>query len=174
MGRATLWLVISIFLTLGLVGIITSWIYKDFTLGRDVISYLKLTADAPTIERADMLLSKALTSINNRQLTSGNSAVIWRTPINDIGIWYSQITAVANTLKIALRNDSLGNRVSQLEKDNTLMKLREVLLDDGEAGTAVTHPANLSVYPNQAFYWVSVIILFIATSIAWIIFTVES
>jgi len=110
--------------------------------------YLKLTGDAPTVERADGFLEKAIAYIEKTNRVSGNSSIIFKKPTNDVGIWYAQIKAAKETTeKIITR----GEGVSQLERDNALMKIRETVLDQGEKGTMVTTPDWISLFPYQLF-----------------------
>lgn len=110
--------------------------------------YLKLAGDAPTVERADDFLGKAMAYLEKTNMISGNSSIIFKKPTNDVGIWYAQIKAAKETTeKIIAR----GEGVSQLEKDNALMKIRETVLDQGEKGTVITTPDWISLFPNQLF-----------------------
>lgn len=110
--------------------------------------YLKLSGDAPTVEKAKEYLDKAIEYLDKNDLRSGNSGVIIKTPDKDVGIWYQQITGARDTARKMLS----GNH-TQLEKDNALMKIREVVIDSGE-DVEVTYPDNIVNYPNQvSFFW---------------------
>ncbi|MDP2930544.1 MAG: hypothetical protein Q8N56_02990 [bacterium] len=125
--------------------------------------YLKLAGDAPTVERADGFLEKAIAYIEKTNMVSGNSSIIFKKPTNDVGIWYAQIKAAKETTeKIIVR----GEGVSQLERDNALMKIRETVLDQGERGTMVTTPDWISLFPYQLFkviLWPILSVLFAIT-----------
>jgi len=127
--------------------------------------YLKLAGDAPSIEKAHHFLSKAVDHIERSHLTSGNSAYIFRTPENDVGIWYEQILGAKKTAESILERDQKSpNSLSQLERDNALMKIREVLLDDSKEGTTVTLPKNINWFPIQwlmLIWWIISSIFFI-------------
>lgn len=114
---------------------------------QDCGGYLKRAADANTVELADKELSRAVTYIENNQLTSGYTSVIYRTPDEDLGFWYSNLKASQKELQ------EISPEATQLERTNVLMKLRETLLDDGEKGQSVTQPDGISVYPNNAVLW---------------------
>jgi hypothetical protein len=117
--------------------------------------YLKLAGDAPTITKADEFLGKALEYMDRKNLKQGNSAVLFQTPSSDIGIWYEQIRGAKRTLQRILLKDNQDS-ISQLERDNALMKVREVVLDSGSDGTEVTTPSKLAWYPQQqiiALWW---------------------
>lgn len=132
----------------------TMWWY-DFS--RNCEDYLKLAGDAPTLERADEFLGKAVGFVEQKGLTGGNSAYIFRTPKNDVGIWYGQLKAAKETTGTLLKK--IGENptsVTQLERDNALMKIREVVLDDSQGGVSVTAPEHIMWFPNQwliALWW---------------------
>jgi hypothetical protein len=65
-----------------------------------------------------------------------------------MGIWFQQLTGAAQTL-----HEMMGKETTQLERDNALMKVREVVLDNGKEGTAVTHPENISLWPSVRMYF---------------------
>ena len=126
--------------------------------------YLKLAGDAPSIEKADKFLGRALNYMESNDYTSGNSAIIFKTPDCDIGIWYEQIKGAKATTEAILQRIEMGENVTQLEKDNALMKIREVLLDNSSDGTKVTTPDWISMYPLQlvmALWLLGTIALFI-------------
>lgn len=122
-------------------------IVAGISFKQDCSGYLKRAADANTVELADKELSRAVTYIENNQLTSGYTSVIYRTPDEDLGFWYSNLKASQKELQ------EISPEATQLERTNVLMKLRETLLDDGEKGQSVTQPDGISVYPNNAVLW---------------------
>ncbi len=117
--------------------------------------YLKLAGDAPTIQRAYDFLDKAVGYIERHGLTSGNSAIIIQRPGSDIGIWYNQVKGAKETLTIMIAK---GDAASQLEKDNALMKIREVVLDEGKKGMTVTMPPNITLFPLQLLFWILIVV----------------
>lgn len=104
---------------------------------------LKLAADANTVELAEEQLSMVIDHLESNGITDGFTSVWYETPTEDIGFWYRNLVASKQELqKVA------GS--SQLEKTNTLIKLRETLLDGGDEGkTKVTYPEGLKRYPNN-------------------------
>ncbi len=123
------------------------WWY-DFS--GDIEDYLKLAGDAPTVEKANEFLATAVSNIERHRLTSGNSAFFFHKPDADIGIWYGNIKGALETTDSLLqrhRDDpSMNPQLKQLERDNALMKIREVVLD---GGSYVTTPTNISWFPYQ-------------------------
>ena len=140
--------------------------------------YLKLAGDAPTIEKADEFLGMAVSYIEKKQLTNGNSAYIFTTPTNDLKIWYGQVRGAKDTAESIIKRATQNPAsVSQLERDNALMKIREVVLDNSQSGTSVTTPASITWFPYQwvmvIWWWITILIavagwfLIFATSDFW-------
>lgn len=121
--------------------------------------YLKRAADANSVEMAKGELNKAVAYLEDKQLTSGYTSVLYRTPDEDIAFFYGNLKTCQKELSKV--NDS----TSALEKSNLLIKLRETLLDNGKNGTEITYPDGLSRYPNNALwgwlFWVSLVALII-------------
>ena len=132
---------VALFIFLALFGIVRGYFFS-----RDCGSYLKLAADAPTVERASGFMETAIAYLVATGRTQGNSAVIFKTPKNDVGIWYQQTRAALETTRAIIQK---GAGASQLERDNALMKIRETLLDMGESGTQLTLPSHISIVPYQ-------------------------
>ena len=137
--------------------------------------YLKLAGDAPTVARAYNYLDLAVTHMERKRLTSGNSAYLFHTPKNDVGVWYDQVKGARETaasILERLRTDS--GSVTQLEQDNALMKIREVVLDEGKDGTKVTAPDNIARFPNQWAFLVLWTISLAVAAIGWIWYAIVS
>lgn len=152
-----------------LVVVIIFSIIRWYGLKAECTDYLKLSADAPSIKKADHFLGKSLEYLERKNLTKGNSAYLFHTPSNDVGIWYEQIKGAKETTEDILKRDS-SVIVAQLEKDNALMKVREVILDEGSSGTEVTLPAHLATFPYQwlfLLWWIVTIIVLIIGIIVW-------
>ncbi|MBU1199185.1 MAG: hypothetical protein KKE98_00120 [Nanoarchaeota archaeon] len=132
---------------------------KWYKFKKGCSSYLKLAGDAPNIQKADEFLKQALDYMEQKNLTSGNSAYIFPTPQSNLSIWYEQIKGTKETVSELIQK---GENSTQLEKDNALMKIREVVLDQGEKGTHVTLPPNITWYPKHwvmLFDWIVSILL---------------
>lgn len=112
----------------------------------DCAGHLALAADANTVERAGSELDIAIKYLESRNLTKGYTSVLYNTPDEDIGFWFSNIVDAREEL------NKITPETSQMERTNVLMKLRETLLSGKEG--AVTVPSGISVYPaNKAFWW---------------------
>lgn len=142
--------------SLMLAALVSVYLWYDFSKGCE--DYLKLAGDAPNVERADGFLENALEYIEENNMTSGNSAILFTKPSNDVGIWYNQIKGAKSTTENILKRKTADpDSVTQLEQDNALMKIREVVLDNASTGTSVTSPQWIEWYPNQRlmmFWWI--------------------
>ncbi|MFH0873547.1 MAG: hypothetical protein V1846_01755 [Candidatus Komeilibacteria bacterium] len=142
--------VVLILLTMGmllLMGISSCSRWKDYKTGCQ--DYLKLAADAPSVEMAEEFLTKAVSYADAHGLTAGNSAYFWQTPSNDVGIWYRKMKRALKTAsEIIERSQSGSGSLTQLEKDNALIKIRQTLIDEGQSVT-VTEPQHITVFPLQ-------------------------
>lgn len=119
-------------------------IVASVQFNRNCEGYLKRAADANTVELAKKQLKISLDYMERKGFITGYTSILYRTPNEDVGFWY---TNVKNSLVELERTDS---NATQLETSNLLMKLRETLLDQGERGkTSVTFPKDISVFPNN-------------------------
>lgn len=119
---------------------------KSIQYNQNCGGYLKRAADSNTVDQAKEQLKIAITYMENNNLTSGYTSVLWKTPDEDVGFWYKNIKTAYDEL------EKISPDASQLEKTNVLMKLRETLLDNGESGTIVTEPDGISVFPNNVAF----------------------
>lgn len=147
------------------VGIVNVNMWLNFKNGCG--DYLKLAGNAPTVQRANEFLGAAVNYIEKHGLTHGNSAYVFHTPENDVGVWHNQIKgAYETTVSVLQREKESPGSVTQLEKDNALMKVREVVLD----GISITAPDNITVFPNQWLVAIGWIISILGGAIFWFCF----
>ncbi len=125
-------------------------VIKLFNAEKGYKNYLEFAASSPTIERSYEFLEKALSYIEKEGLTEGNTAIIIKTPADDIEIWYEQIKGSRDVLFNIINKDG----ISQLEKDNALIRVKEVLLND--SGSLIK-PSLIELNP---FFWWYLLILF--------------
>lgn len=150
-------------------GVVAFTIYKHYIFKKGCEDYLKLAADAPTLERAKNFTEQAINYIESKNLTTGNSGIIFKTPSNDLELWYGQIKAAYVNIVNIIEQDKLKTgSISQLTKDNMLMKLREVLVDVGDDDTEITLPKNITIYPNQVLICIWWIIALIMSIGGWV------
>ncbi len=126
-------------------------IVADVTFDQDIGGHLKRAADANTVELARQELDIALKNMESRGCTEGYTSIVYRTPDEDVGFWYENITSSY----LALGN--LPPDTDALTISNELMKLRETLLDHKESGEKVTAPEGISIYPHNVAYVLSCI-----------------
>ena len=117
-------------------------ITKTINMNAECIGYLKMAANANSVELAEKHLSKGIEYLEENNLKYGSTGIIFHTPDNNIEFWYENLKSA----QIQLQE---FESESELEESNILMKLRETLLD--EAGN-VTHPNMISFYPNHIFW----------------------
>lgn len=131
---------------------VTTWAYTivaGMQFSANCGDYLKLSADASSIDIAEKHLSTAITYLEDNELTSGQTKVFVRYPKNDIGLWYGNLKDMQTQLR-----DMQTDGYTELEQSNMLMKLREVVLDgDG----CLTLPFCISiVHTNYALiFWLN-------------------
>lgn len=123
--------------------ILTTTIVKQVELNQNCLSYLKLTADANTVETATEQLGKAINYLESNNLTTGYTSILYRTPDEDIEFWYNNLKASEGELL------KVNSTTPSMEKTNLLMKLRETVMESGKNGDHVTYPDGLSRYPNN-------------------------
>lgn len=122
-------------------------IIMNIQFDRNCEGYLKRAADANNVPLALIQLEMALKYIEANKLTEGSTHILYSTPDLDLGFWYSNLKDANENLK-KLETDKL----SSLEESNTLMKLRETLLDHSSEGDTVTIPEGISVYPYNVLF----------------------
>lgn len=133
--------VLFTFLALGFSTWCTVRVVANIQFNRECGGHLSRAANANTITIAKKELATALAYMEREKLTEGYTSVVYQTPDEDIGYWYSNIKASFDEL------NQLSPDSSQLEKTNVLMKLRETLTDQGESGTKLVVPSGISIYP---------------------------
>lgn len=132
-------------LILSALAIFTGQIMLSIKFKQNVKGHLKLAADANIIAMAAEELDHAIAYLEAEGLTEGYTSVIYDKPTEDIGFWYRNLKASRAELERAKDGD-------QLLQTNTLIKLRETLLDGGGDGDRVTIPDGLSRYPNNLWW----------------------
>ena len=132
----------------------TCVIVKSVKFDQQCGGYLEQAANANTVELAKERLDIAIKYIEDNNLTTGYTSVLWKTEDENLEFWYRNVKACCNELE-----EAMG--MSQLEKSNVLMKVRESLKESkGEYGDKVIIPVGISRYPNnlawgiaRLFFW---------------------
>lgn len=131
-------------------------IVANINFDRKCEGYLKRAADANTVILAKKQLEIAIAYMDKKELTEGYTSVLYRTPDEDVGFWYTNIKDSLAEL------NAMAPEATQLERSNMLMKLRETLLDNTTDGTSVTFPDGISIFPyNKLLAYGSIILLII-------------
>lgn len=116
---------------------------NSYYCGRHVSGHIKRAATASTVPIAREELGKALEGARQRDWDYGRTSEFMTLPEYDIGYWYQNLTAAYDELALA---DSPS--VSQLEKTNVLLKLRETLTErDNKGNTSAALPEMLYAMP---------------------------
>jgi hypothetical protein len=151
------WFVLTLIFFLVFAGWAGTRAVQSIFLKRDMTGHLKLAADANTIALAKRELGIAVKYLEENSYKSGYTSIVFNTPDEDIGFWYENLSSALRELESAPAD------VGRLEASNTLIKLRETLLDASKDGSSVTVPDGFSIYPhNLAFAlwgWLSVMMM---------------
>lgn len=132
-------------------------IVKSVRMDQNCTGYLERASNANTVETATQELNKALLYLEENNLTSGYTSILWKTPDEDIEYWYNNLVASRDELL------KVTNETTALEKTNVLMKLRETLTTDkGESGTQLVYPEGISRYPSNGFFAFMMVIAFVS------------
>ena len=144
----------SIFIILCIVCIIVPIIVygvgfvNTLQMDANCISYFEMAADANSVELAEKHLSSGIKYLEENDLTEGSTKIFISKPTKDIGLWYENLKSTQAQLQ---KLNAIEN-LTELEESNTLMKLRETLLN---SEGSVTHPSMISFYPSHIswFWW---------------------
>ena len=139
---------IGILLFLPLAIVLGYYAFVHIQFNRNCGGHLKRAGDANTVALAMQELQIAIDYLDANKITEGYTSVVYRTPDEDVGFWYTNLKASLGELK------AVSPGASQYERSNVLMKLRETLLDSGASGVEITMPSGISVFPhNRAAMW---------------------
>ncbi len=125
------------------VGVVT---YKDIVFTQEIGGHMERAANANTINLALEEMQIVVTNMEKNGYTSGYTSIIYRTPDEDVGFWYTNMKQSLNEL------ERVNPNATQLEQSNVLMKLKETLADNNENGLSVTVPDGISRFPNNTTY----------------------
>ncbi len=138
---------------------ITIPIVKSVQLDQNCTGYLERAATANTIESAQEQLQIGIKYLEENRITSGYTSVFYKTPDEDISFWYQNLKKSEEELS------KLTDNSTQLEKSNTLLKLRESLIKNKDGKDVLVVPDGLAYYPNNFSYgllfWSAIILIFV-------------
>lgn len=142
----------------------TIYVVKNIQFDQRCGGFLKQASDASSVELAEKQLSIAIDYIEEKELTSGYTSVIYKTEDENIGFWYENLKTCQKELAETKSN-------STLENTNVLMKLRESLTDDSKDGTELTIPSGIFIYPNNAAFMLANCVSVVLFGISILLFT---
>ena len=121
--------------------------FKDYRFERECAGYLNLAANANDPKLVIKYMDIAIEYIERNNLDKGNTTVIFNYPDRSLDYWYANLKEIQADVK------ALPDDVSQLERSNVLMKVRESLTDsDSQGGSRIILPPYIAYYPSQ-FFW---------------------
>lgn len=133
------------------IGGVVPWVYtivKSIQFDVACGDYLRLAADANSIDIAEKHLSTAIDYMEKNDMTSGYTKIFVYHPKNDFSLWYENLKTAQTQLL-----ENINTDYTELEESNVLMKLRETLLD-GEG--YLTHPFGVSIKHNfTLWFWLN-------------------
>lgn len=121
-------------------------VVRSIQFDRACEGHLGLAAVASSVETAIKELDIAIAYLEEERLTKGYTSIFYNTPDEDIGFFYENLKAARHELA------TLPETATQLEKTNTLMKLRETLTSGGEHGEVLNIPTGLSRHPYNGMF----------------------
>lgn len=126
---------------------IGGYLVNKIELEQNCVGYLKRASNSNSVERAQAEMHKAVTYLQQQNLTTGYTSVWYKTPDEDIAFWFNNLAEQDAALFL------IDSTSSELERSNVLMKLRETLVDAGHNGEEdIIVPKGLKYYPNN-FMW---------------------
>ena len=113
----------------------------------EFLGHLERAANTTLTETALNELGIGVDYLEIKQMTSGFTSVVWNTPDEDVGYFYTNLkNAYANLHKINYTG-------TEIEKSNALLKLKESLIyNNGKHGDKVIYPDDLQYYQNK-YIW---------------------
>ena len=116
--------------------------------------YIERSANANTIQLAVASLATATTYLDEHNIRSGYTSILYKTPDEDVGYWSQNLHAALDELK------AVKPETTQLERTNILLKLRETLTAQDGAQTII--PKGISIHGNnKEYFWAMMIFMFI-------------
>lgn len=152
MRQPKIYLILGLILTIPLLFLGGVRLYRSICFEIECGGHLKRAADANSVELAIQELTTSLKYCESHHMIEGYTSVLYNSPSEDVGFWYSNLKVSLDNLK------KLDPKASSLETSTTLLKLRQTLLDHtGEGGEKPTIPAGISVFPaNRDWMFITI------------------
>lgn len=124
-------------------------VYASIEFDIAIGNHIERAATSPDPAIASDELGAAIVGVQAQGLTSGNTGIFFRKPVNDLGFWYQRLVDSRTILQALPKHDSA------LEISNTMMRVHESITEGGaKGGTEIVCPDGISIYPNNAlFFW---------------------
>lgn len=119
---------------------------NDINFDINIGGHMERAANANTIELATQEMKIVVNNMKNKGMTSGYTSVIYKTPDEDVGYWYTNMNDSLSELY------TISSNSSQLEKSNVLMKLRESLTSSESGSSGITVPEGITRFPYNTGY----------------------
>jgi hypothetical protein len=147
-----------------LVSIVTYWcVTFDINCGE----HMERAAAANSIPLAREEMEVVVKYADDHNLTSGYTSVLYRSPQNDIGFWYKNMSASRDELR------NVKPEATELEKSNLLIKLKESLLRHSDGDTKVTIPFGISRFPYNFTLFILWIVFGIVATVGVILIIIQ-
>ncbi len=159
-------LIFAIILTIVFFVTLTLEIVRRYRFKIGCEDWLKLAGEAMDVYQARGFLAKGIEYLERKNLTVGSSAYFLKTPSADLGLWYQRLKSGEEILEEVIARKEKGE-ATPLEISNTLMKLRELLVDITEKKTEVTLPTKIWLFPKQITFLIWYLISGIGSLIFW-------
>lgn len=119
-------------------------IVADIRAERGYLGHLARAAHTTSVETAQREMDIALVDIEQGDLTSGYTSVLYQTPDEDLGFWYQNLKSARTALTGLEKADALT-------QSNGLLKLHETLIvaAHGDSGDGVRAPEGITVYGHN-------------------------
>jgi hypothetical protein len=161
------YLILAIILTFVFFSVLTGEIVRRYRFKMGCEDWLKLASETMDIYQAKEFLAKGIKYLEHKNLTTVNSAYFLKSPSADLGLWYQRLKRGEELLAEVIRRKEKGE-ATPLEISNTLIKLKEFLVDVKEKETVVTLPTKIWLFPNQIIFLISYLISGTGSLIFWI------
>ena len=137
-------------------GWLTTRTVNDIIFNKECGNYLGRAANASTVEITKEQLKIAITYLEKEKLTEGFTSILYRTPDEDVGYWYKNLCSDLQVL------ESLPANSTELEKSNTLIRVKETLVIKSQGSEYVLCPEGISIFPHNTLFmfwgWITFLI----------------
>ena len=141
-----LFIIALLFLSIGMIPTFVRTV-EEKQFNNNCTVHIKSAVKAESVEEAKKELEEAISYAEKNGLTEGNTGVFSRESKNDIGLWYQNILAAYKSL------EEIPYDANNMEKNYTLMNLRNILMYEKNDKFFVILPERIGTYPNNTKYF---------------------